>query len=183
MLVYEFKRDLNAYLASRTGIPVHTLADIIAFNLEHAEQELKYFLQEIFDLAEADPFSEQEYLDALARSRALSREQGIDAVMDQYNLDALVAPTGAPAWPTDLINGDHFLGASSFPAATAGYPLINVPAGSAFGLPVGISFMGRAFSEPTLIKLAYAFEQATHARQPPQSCAPYGSTIPVLTPS
>jgi amidase len=168
VLIYEFKRDLNAYLASRTGIPVRTLADVIAFNLAHAEEELKFFLQEIFDLAESDPFSEQEYLDALARSHSLSRERGIDAVMNQYNLDALVAPTGSPPWPTDLINGDHFLGASSSPAAMAGYPLINVPAGFTFGLPVGISFMGRAFSEPTLIKLAYAFEQATHARRPPE---------------
>jgi amidase len=168
VLVYEFKRDLNAYLATRTGVPIHTLADAIAFNLAHADQELKFFLQEWFDLSEADIFSEQEYLDALARGHSLAREQGIDAVMAQYNLDALVAPTGSPAWPTDLINGDHFLGASSSPAAVAGYPIINVTAGFAFGLPVGISFMGRAFSEPTLIKLASGFEHVTHARRPPQ---------------
>jgi amidase len=168
VLVYEFKRDLNAYLATRTRVPIHTLADAIAFNLDHADQELKYFLQEWFDLAEADPFSEAEYLDALEQENQLAAVEGIDAVLQQYDLDALVAPTGSPAWPTDLINGDHFLGASSWPAAMAGYPLLTVPAGYSFGLPVGITFMGTAFSEPTLIKLAYAFEQATHVRMPPQ---------------
>lgn len=168
VLVYEFKRDLNAYLATRAGVPIQTLADAIAFNLAHADVELKYFLQEWFDLAEAEAFSEQEYLEALARGRSLAREQGIDAVMDQFALDALVAPTGSPAWPIDLINGDHFLGASSSPAAVAGYPIINVPAGDAFGLPIGISFMGRAFSEPTLIKVASGFEHVTRARRPPE---------------
>jgi amidase len=168
VLVYEFKRDLNAYLATRTGVPIQTLADAIAFNEAHADQELKYFLQEWFELAEADIFSEAEYLDAVEREHRIAGTEGIDAVLQLYNLDALVAPTGSPAWPTDLINGDHFLGASSWPAAMAGYPLINVPAGFSFGLAIGISFMGTAFSEPTLIKLAYAFEQATHARVPPQ---------------
>ena len=105
---------------------------------------------------------------ALATSRRLGGKDGIDAVMDKYQLDALVAPTGQPSWPIDLLNGDHFLGASSTPAAIAGYPLVTVPAGYAHGMPVGITFMGRAYSEPTLIKLAYAFEQATHHRRPPQ---------------
>ncbi len=169
VLLYEFKADLNAYLASRSGVQVRTLAELIEFNKKHADEELKYFGQEIFLLAEEKgPLTEPAYLDALERSHRLSRQEGIDAVMDRYELDALVAPTGSPAWPIDLINGDHYLGGSSSPAAMAGYPLISVPAGFAFGLPVGITFMGRAFSEPTLIQLAYAFEQVTRARRPPQ---------------
>jgi amidase len=167
VLVYEFKRDLNAYLATRTGVPIKTLADAIAFNLAHGEQELRWFLQELFDLAESDPFTEQEYLAALAEARRLGGPAGIDAVLAQHNLDAIVAPTASPAWPIDLVNGDHFLGASSSPAAIAGYPLINAPAGEAFGLPVGITFMGTAFSEPKLIKLASGYEQATRARRKP----------------
>jgi amidase len=168
VLIYEFKRDIAAYLATRTGLSVHTLADLIAFNNAHAAQELKWFGQELFELAESDPFTEQDYNDALARSHSLSREQGIDAALLANNLDALVAPTGSPAWPTDLINGDHFLGASSSPAAMAGYPLVQVNAGYSFGLPVGISFMGTAWSEPKLIKIASGFEHASVARQKPQ---------------
>ncbi|MBV9304617.1 MAG: amidase [Acidobacteriaceae bacterium] len=169
VLLYDFKADVNAYLATRTGLSVHTLADLIAFNNSHAAQEMPYFKQEIFELAEATTnLTDPVYLDALARNHSLSREQGIDAVLQQYNLDALVAPTGSPAWPTDLINSDHFIGASSFYAAMAGYPIVNVPAGFAFGLPVGLSFMGTAFSEPVLIRLAYAFEQATKVRQAPK---------------
>jgi amidase len=167
VLVYEFKQDLNAYLATRTGVPIQTLADAIAFNIAHAEEEMKYFLQEWFELAEAEIFSEQEYLEALERGPRIAGPEGIDAILTAYNLDALVAPTGSPSWPIDLINGDHFLGASSWPAAMAGYPLINVPAGYAFGLPVGISFMGTAWSEPALIRLASGFESVTHHRQPP----------------
>jgi amidase len=169
ILVREFKVDLNAYLATRTGVPVQTMADVIEFNLDHAEQELKFFGQEWFELSQAEIFTEQEYLDAVVRSHLLSRDQGIDAALAEHDLDALVAPTGSPAWPIDLVNGDHFLGASSFPAAMAGYPVINVPAGHAFGLlPVGISFMGTAFSEPTLIKIASGFEHATHVRRAPK---------------
>jgi amidase len=168
VLIYEFKRDIAAYLATRTGLSVHTLADLIAFNNAHAEQELKWFGQELFEFAEADPFSEQDYIDALARSHSLSREQGIDAALQEHNLDAIVAPTGSPAWPTDLINGDHFLGASSSPAAMAGYPLLQINAGYSFGLPVGISFMGTAWSEPKLIKIASGFEHVSVARQRPQ---------------
>jgi amidase len=168
ILVYEFKRDLNAYLATRPGVPIQTLADAIAFNEANADPELKYFLQEWFLIAEADTYSEAEYQEALIQSHLISRDQGIDAVMDQHDLDGIVALTGAPAWPTNLIAGDHFLGASSSTAAMAGYPLINVPAGFTFGLPVGISFMGRAFSEPTLIQLASGFEAATQARRPPE---------------
>lgn len=168
VLVYEFKRDLNKYLATRTGIPVKTLADTIAFNNAHTNQELRYFLQELFDLAESDPFTADDYQAAHTRSHQLSREQGINAVMNQNHLDALVGPTGSPAWPTDLVNGDHFLGASSSPCAMAGYPIINVPAGYAFGLPVGMSFMGRAYSEPTLIRIASGFEAVTHVRRAPK---------------
>jgi len=167
VLIYEFKRDLNAYLATRTGVPVHTLADVIAFNLAHASQELQYFGQEFLELAEQEIFTQQEYEDALVRGHELAGKNGIDAILAQEHLDALVAPTGSPSWPTDLVNGDHFLGASSGPAAVAGYPIINVPAGFAFGLPLGISFMGTAFSEAKLIKLASGFEAATHARRPP----------------
>jgi amidase len=169
VLLYEFKADLQAYLATRRGVPIRTLAEAIEFNKKNAEQELKYFGQELFLLAEAKgPLTEPAYQEALERSHRLSRTEGIDAVMDKYELDALVAPTGTPTWPIDLINGDHFLGASSSPAAMAGYPLITVPAGFSYGLPVGVTFMGRAFREPKLIQLAYAFEQATRVRRPPQ---------------
>jgi amidase len=162
VLIYEFKRDLNAYLATRTGVPIHSLADAIAFNIAHASQELQYFGQEFFELAEQDIFSEQDYLDALARGKRLAATEGIDAILTSQNLDALVAPTGSPAWTTDLVNGDHFTGASSGASAVAGYPIVNVLGGYSFGvLPVGISFMGTAFSEAKLIKLAYSFEQHT----------------------
>lgn len=176
VLLYEFKADLNAYLATRVPNPAHpnapkpmTLAELISFNEGDAQDEMPYFGQELFYMAEAKgPLSDPAYVTALETERRLGGADGIDAVMNQYNLDALIAPTGQPAWPTDLLNGDHFTGASSTPAAIAGYPLVTVPAGFAYGLPVGISFMGRAFSEPTLIKLAYAFEQATMARRAPQ---------------
>jgi amidase len=119
------------------------------------------------------PLTAPAYRTALATCRARARSQGIDFVMRRDRLDAIVAPTGSPAWTTDLVNGDHFTGASSTPAAVAGYPSITVPAGQAFGLPVGISFFGKAFSEPTLIKIAYAFEQATKARKKPQLLPTY----------
>ncbi len=169
VLLYEFKADLNDYLAARNDPEIHTLEDLIRFNAEHANEELLYFGQEIFELAqEKGPLTEQGYRDALDKNHRLSREEGIDAILQEHNLDALVAPTGSPAWRIDLINGDLFLGASSSPAAMAGYPLVTVPAGHAFDLPVGITFMGSAYSEPTLIKLAYAFEQATQVRRAPR---------------
>ena len=170
VFLYELKADLNNYLA-RLGpaAPVHTLKDIIDFNERNKEKEMPYFGQDLFLKAEAKgPLTTKEYLDALEKNHQLSRTQGIDAIMDQFQLDALVAPTGGPAWITDLVDGDHFAGGSSSAAAVAGYPNINVPAGFFFGLPVGISFFGRAWSEPTLIKLAYSFEQATKFRKPPQ---------------
>ncbi len=175
VLFYEFKRDLNTYLETRTGVPVHSLADLIAFNIDHAEEEMKYFGQDIFEMAEADIFSEEEYLAAVERGPREAGPEGIDAVLSAYNLDAIVAPTNNPAWPIDLVNGDHFLGASMTPAAMAGYPVINVPSGYIFGLPVGISFMGTAFSEPTLIKLASGYENITHHRRPPE----YLETLPL----
>jgi amidase len=169
VLVFEFKADLNRYLADLVSSPVRTLAEIIAFNNEHANEELPFFGQELFLEAEAtSSLSDPEYLAALEENHRLSRQEGIDAVMDRFNLDALVAPTGGPAWTIDPVNGDHHLGGCSQPAALAGYPIITVPAGTVFGLPVGISFIGRAFSEAKLIGLAYAFEQATQARRPPQ---------------
>jgi amidase len=143
------------------------MADVIQFNLDHAGQELLWFGQEWFELSQAEIFTEQEYLDALERGHRLAGPEGIDAIIASENLDALVAPTGSPAWPIDLVNGDHFLGASSGPAAVAGYPVVNVPMGYAFGLPVGISFMGGAFSEPALIEVASGFEAATQHRRAP----------------
>jgi len=170
VMMYELKADLNAYL-ERLGpsAPVHTLQEIIEFNDRNRQKEMPYFGQDLFLKAQAKgPLTDREYLDAVAKNHQLARAEGIDSVMDKYHLDAMVAPTGGPAWLTDLVTGDHFSGGSSSAAAVAGYPNINVTAGSVFGLPVGISFFGRAWSEPTLIKLAYAFEQATKARQVPR---------------
>ena len=170
VFLYELKADLNAYLA-RVGpsAPVRTLKDIIEFNDRSRQKEMPYFGQDLFVKAEAKgPLTEKAYLDALQKNHQLARTEGIDAIMDKHHLDALVAPTGGPAWLTDLINGDHVAGGSSNAAAVAGYPNINVTAGLVWGLPVGISFFGRAWSEPTLIKLAYSFEQATKARQAPK---------------
>jgi len=170
VFMYELKADLNAYL-SRLGpdAPVRTLKDIIDFNQRNRQKEMSYFGQDLFVKSEAKgPLTEKEYTDAVAKNRQLARTEGIDALMDKHQLDAIVAPTGGPAWLTDLINGDHAAGGSSNAAAVAGYPNINVPAGFISGLPVGISFFGRGWSEPTLIKLAYSFEQATKARQAPR---------------
>jgi amidase len=170
VLLYEFKADLNNYLASLgPRSPAKTLQDIIAFNEQHKDQEMPWFGQEIMIQAQAKgPLTEKKYIDELASNLKMSRTDGIDATMDKYKLAAIVAPTGGPAWVTDLINGDHFTGASSTPAAVAGYPNINVPAGFSHHLPVGLSFFGRAFSEPTLIKLAYAYEQVSRHRRAPQ---------------
>ncbi|MGC2088644.1 MAG: amidase family protein, partial [Candidatus Acidiferrales bacterium] len=169
VLQYEFKADMRAYLAQFPNAPVHSLKEIIEFNESHHDQELLYFGQEIMIESEKrGPLTDKAYVDALAKNHLLARQQGIDAVMDKYKLDALIAPTAGPTWVTDLVDGDHDTGGSSSPAAVAGYPNINVPAGFIFGLPVGISFFGRAWSEPVLIKIAYAFEQATHIRRPPQ---------------
>jgi amidase len=170
VLLYEFKADLNSYLAGLgPKAPVKTLKDVIDFNERHKDREMPWFGQEIFLMAQKKgPLSEKKYRDQLTRNLRMSRTQGIDATMSRHKLDAIVAPTGSPPWVTDLVNGDHFSGASSTPAAVAGYPNINVPAGYSHNLPIGISFFGRAYSESTLIKLAYAYEQATKHRRAPR---------------
>lgn len=168
VLLYEFKWDVAAYLAGRTANSPQTLADLIEFNFEHANEELQWFGQELFLQAqEKGPLTDPAYLEALEASRDVSRAS-LDAALDGNELDAIVAPTGAPAWPTDLINGDHFIGGSSSMAARAGYPLVSVPAGYIYGLPIGITFMGRRWDEGTLITLASGFEAVTAARQKPQ---------------
>ena len=170
VLLYEFKADLNSYLAGLgPKAPVHSLKQIIEFNEKNREREMPYFGQELFVRAEAKgPLTSKAYLSALQKNRRLSRTQGIDFVLRRHKLDALIAPTGGPAWPTDWLNGDHFTGGYSTASAVAGYPHITVPAGYVFGLPFGISFFGAAYSEPKLIALAYAFEQATKVRRRPE---------------
>jgi len=169
VFLYELKADLASYLARRGNSSIKSLKDVIEFNERNRDREMPYFGQDIFLKSEQKgPLNTKEYLDALAQNHQLSRTEGIDFVMDKFKLDALVAPTGGPAWLTDMINGDHVAGGSSSAAAVAGYPNINVTAGYLWGLPVGISFFGRAWSEPTLLKIAYSFEQLTKARQKPR---------------
>lgn len=168
VLLYELKADLNAYLAELLSSPVRTLAELIAFNEAHAGEEMPYFGQEYFLQAqEKGPLSDPAYLAALEENQRLARQEGIDAVMEEHQLDALVMPTVSLPCRIDLVIGDHFAGACSKPAALAGYPAISVPAGFIFGMPIGMTFMGRAYSEGLLIKLAYAFEQGTKARLAP----------------
>jgi amidase len=176
VFLYEFKAGLNAYLAALApGAQVQSLADIIAFNKRNPTANLPFFGQEWLERAQAKGgLTAPEYLEAKEKCHRLGGPQGLDVVMDTQRLDALVAPTTTPAWKIDLANGDAIRGYSAKSAALAGYPLVSVPAGQVMGLPVGITLMGRAWSEPTLIKLAYAFEQATKARHPPQ----YPATTP-----
>ncbi|MBN1791544.1 MAG: amidase [Bacteroidales bacterium] len=170
VLLYEFKADLNLYLSKTPpGNKTRTLGELIAFNEQNRDREMPWFGQEIFIMAEEKgPLTDKVYLDALENMKRLAGKEGIDATLQQSGLDAIIAPTGGPAWTTDWINGDHFIGGSSTPAACAGYPAITVPAGFVHGLPVGITFMGSAWSEPTLLKLAFAFEQATLYRKAPE---------------
>jgi amidase len=170
VLLYEFKADLNSYLAERRpDAPVHSLAEVITFNEKHADRVMPYFGQELMIMAEGKgPLTEEAYLRALASNRRLAGEQGIDAALRTHNLDAIVAPSGGPAWLTDYVRGDHHSMGSSSPAAVAGYPNITVPAGYIWGLPIGISFFAGAFAEPALLRLAYAFEQLTNVRRRPQ---------------
>ena len=169
VLLYEFKQGVSTYLATRTGLKVHSLADLIAFDKAHAAEEMPWFGQELFVEAEAKgPLTDKAYRDALAKLKKLAGPQGIDAAMDAKHLDALLAPAQDPAWRIDLVTGDPGGTASAYgPAAVAGYPSITVPAGFVHGLPVGMLFFGRKWSEPELIGVAYAFEQATHARRNP----------------
>lgn len=170
VLLYEFKADLNSYLAGLgPKAPIRSLKEIIEFNEKNRQKEMPYFEQDLFIKAqEKGPLTDKRYLQALRKNHHLSRRQGIDFVMRKERLDALIAPTGGPAWPTDWINGDHFTGGYSSASAVAGYPHITVPAGYVFGLPFGVSFFGAAYTEPNLIKFAYAFEQKTKVRHAPK---------------
>ncbi|HMC23387.1 MAG TPA: amidase [Thermoanaerobaculia bacterium] len=170
VLLYEFKTDLNKYLGGLgLNVRTRTLADLIKFNEENRDREMPWFGQELFEKAQKrGPLSEEKYKKALAKNHRMSRAEGIDAVLKKHKLDALIAPTGGPVWPTDWINGDHYTGGYSTASAVAGYPHITVPAGQAFGLPVGLSFFAGAWSEAKLIKFAYAFEQATKRRKKPE---------------
>lgn len=169
VLLYEFKADLNAYLAKLPPGQPRTLAALIEFNEANRDREMPFFGQEIFTMAQKKgPLSTPAYRKALAKNLRLARAEGIDATLKRHRLHAIVAPTANPAWPTDHVNGDHFTGGSSTPAAVAGYPSITVPAGFVAGLPVGMSFFASAWSEPTLLRIAYAFEQVTKARRAPR---------------
>ena len=173
VLHYEFKADLNNYLAGMgMDVAVHSMEELIAFNEKNRDVVMPYFGQErILAAQEKGPLTSKEYLKALETNHRLSRKEGIDATLQKHQLDAIVAPSGGPAWLIDWVTGDNHSGGSSSPAAVAGYPNITVPAGTIFGLPVGISFIGGAYQEPKLLKLAFAFECGTQIRKPPKYLA------------
>ncbi|HVR42253.1 MAG TPA: amidase [Thermoanaerobaculia bacterium] len=194
VLLYEFKADLNDYLgAIPEGLAPRTLGELIRYNEQHAAAEMPYFGQEIFLMAEEKgSLTEKEYREALEKNLRLTREEGIDAVLAKEKLDAIIAPTGGPAWTTDLVNGDHYTGGYSSASAVSGYPHVTVPLGMVYGLPVGISFFAGAWSEPALIRLAYAFERASEAREAPRflakaeltpSAPPAARAVAALTPA
>jgi amidase len=168
--LYEFKADLNAYLASLDQkFQARTLRDMIDFNERNRDREMPVFGQELFLQAqEKGPLTDKSYVQALEINHRLTRSEGIDAVMTRHRLDTLVAPSNAPASMIDQVNGEKDLGSTAMVAAVAGYPHLTVPAGFIRELPIGISFFGRAWSEPRLFKIAFAFEQATKVRQPPR---------------
>ena len=169
VLLYEFKADLNKYLGSHPNAKVKSMEEIIEFNKRNADKEMPWFDQEIFELAQSKgDLTSEEYLNALKDSKIFAGKEGIDAAIEEHQLDAIIAQTNGPAWTIDWINGDHFSGGSSSPAAISGYPNVTVPMGFIKGLPVGISFFGKAWSEPKLLKIAYAFEQATKHRKLPE---------------
>jgi amidase len=179
VLVFDFKIDLQAYFATRVNVPMagKTLQDAIDFNNANAATEMPFFGQEIFELAQSidtsSPDAPQKAFGGLTYNQALDIDQkvavnGVDAALKTFMLDGIATPTGTPAWTTDVINGDHFQFATSSLAAVVGYPIVNVPMGDVFGLPVGLSFIGTAFSEPTLIRLAAGFEHVMQARIVPQ---------------
>ncbi len=168
VLLYEFKAGLADYLA-RSEAPVRSLAEVIAFNKANAAREMPFFAQELFERAQAlGPLTTPAYIAARDKARRLAGPQGIDVALKKGKLDALIAPSMSPAWPTDPINGDHFTGAGYGAAAVARYPSITVPMGESHGLPLGLALMGTAWSEPRLVALAYAFEQKTKSRRPPR---------------
>lgn len=166
VLLCEFKADLNNYLQNHPNAPAKSLEELIAFNKQNADKEMPWFGQEIFEMAqEKGDLTSEEYLKALEEAKRFTQKEGIDALMEKHRLDAIIAPTNGPAWNIDWVNGDHFSGSSSAPAAISGYPNITVPMGFVHGLPAGISIFGPAWSEPVLLKIAYAFEQATKHRK------------------
>ncbi|MBF0276930.1 MAG: amidase [SAR324 cluster bacterium] len=173
LMLFEYKNGLNDYLQGRRPAgAVNSLSEVIAFNENNQDQVMPYFGQDLLLRAEAKgSLREEPYLRAVEECHRLSRTEGIDQVLQEQRLDAIAAPSAGPPCLTDLVNGDHFTGSSSRPAAIAGYPNITVPAGYIFGLPVGISFFSTAYQEPRLIKLAFAFEQASPVRHPPQFLA------------
>jgi len=170
ILLYEIKHDMNQYFAKYGANLKHkTLKDLIEYNKGHESDIMPYFGQERFEKAEEKgPLTDEKYIKALEKAKRLSGKEGIDATLEKHHLDAIIAPSGGPSWIIDLLHGDHYSGGTSSPAAVSGYPNITVPLGYIFGLPVGISFVSTAYQEPTLLKIAYSFEQATKIRKPPQ---------------